>query len=97
MSTIRRCSVCKLIMQYDAIAAELTRLDYRWLLRVRPLCTARRRRVLKGGMAAAWPAAHHSRFTDREVGEGGAQCLLPRGGHVVAVVEVEVGESGKAS
>jgi len=58
--TIRRCSVCELIMQYDAIAAELTRLDYRWLLRVRALFTARRRRVLKGGMAAAWPAAHQS-------------------------------------
>jgi hypothetical protein len=49
-------------MQYDAIAAELTRLDYRWLLRVRALCTARRRCVLKGGMAATWPAAHHPRI-----------------------------------
>jgi hypothetical protein len=82
-------------MQYDAIAAELTRLDYRWLLRVRALCTARRRCVLKGGMAATWPAAQSS--TDREVGKGGAQRLLPRGGHVGAVLNVEVGESCEAS
>jgi hypothetical protein len=37
--TIRRCSVWELIMQYVAVAVELTRLGYRWLLRVRPLRT----------------------------------------------------------
>ena len=38
-----------------------------------------------------------SSFTDREVGEGGAQRLLPHGGHVAAAVEGEGGESGEAS
>jgi hypothetical protein len=34
---------------------------------------------------------------NRQVGGGGSECLLPRGGEVAAAVEVESGERGEAA
>ena len=84
--TIRRCSVWELIMQYDAIAAELTRLQ------VAPP----REGTVNCEEVACAEGRHSSSLagcsssTDREDGKGGAQRLLPRGGHVAAV-DMEVG------
>ena len=77
------------------IAAQLTRLLHRWLLCVRALCTASRQAWAEGRHGSS--LADRPSTLDREVGEGGAQRLLARIGHVGEAVEEQGGESGEAS
>ena len=92
--TMMQC-VWELIMQYDAV---LQRSLHGYRLQVAPL---REGTVYcEQEACAAWRGCSsltgRSPLTDREVGEGAAQRLLTRGGHVVAGVEVKGGESGEA-
>jgi hypothetical protein len=93
--TTVRC-VWELIMQYNAV---LQRSLHGYRLQVAPLregteycekevCADGQ---LDSGLAGCSPSV------DRKVGEGGAQRLLARIGHVGAVLEEHEGESGEAS
>jgi hypothetical protein len=85
---LHACNTCLLYC-----SGAYTAINFRWLLCARALCTARKEVCADGqhesGLAGRSPSV------DREVGEGGAQRLLARIGHVGAAVEVEGGERSK--